>query len=318
MEVNEDEDGLMEPAEVQEVAAELGMGGMPQFYDNPSESFLLQNAKSFVATLACGAIATLSPIVQGCSMACDSAIASVPLLDRLILGDTVPPRRARMQEENLIQVLEFAHSRNMKKLDDMKKTRVENDAHRTLCKRLALSALWMGISIKLLMQQHIVGSPGTSVLIAAIPEDSGISTSTTDAKKRHGRDKKAQDPVVMDVLSSLIGSLQANEFVKILTGNGNDLETGKPQSLQLEHILSVHHGLSIEYKKDKDTSTSDAAEGILFIGDITRPTSNVSRQENPLAQLMLDQLVQQVPVGVHNGIHFINHQDTSSTTTKRF
>lgn len=309
MELNEDEDGLMEPAEVQEVAAELGMGGMPQFHDSPSEPSLIENAKSFVATFACGAIATLSPIIQGCSMACDSAIASIPLLDRLILGDTVPPRRAIMQEENMVKVLESAHLQNMKKLCTMENSTEENDAYKRLCKRFALSALWMGISIKLLMQQQILGSPGTAVLIASLPDDSVLSTSTKDVKKRHGS-RKAQDPVVMDVLSSLIGSLQANEFVKTLTSDGDDPATGKTQSLQLEQILSLHNGLTIEYRKDKDTSTSASAGGIVFIGDITRPDGRVSHQENPFGML-------QVSVGVHNGRHLIQHTSTQSISPNK-
>ena len=300
--VNEDEDGLIEPAEVQELAAELGMGGMPQYHDDSSEPSFIQNAKSFMATCACGAIATLSPIIQGCSMVCDSAITSVPLLDRLILGDAVPPRRAIMKEESMIRVLESVHASNIEKLHSMEQSSQSDDTHTTLSKRLALSALWMGISMKLLLQQQMMGSSGASVLIASIHNDTGVSKAGT----------KAQDPLIMDVLSSLIGSLQANDFVKTLGKDG--VSSGNTTSRDLENILSLHNGLNIEYKKDT-LANDKAVEGILFIGDITTTARMSSSEGKP--QWMSQQVP---PVGVHNGRHFIDGEKkelgTSSNQNK--
>lgn len=329
VDVNEDEDGLVEPVEVQELAAELGMGGMPQLHDDSSNASPIDNAKSFMATLACGVIATLSPIVQGCSMTLDSAFASVPVLDRLILGDTVPPRRAIMQEENMIHVLQSTHTRNIAKLHTMESEKAphQDNVHSTLRKRLALSALWMGISMKLLLQQQLMGSLGTSILIAPSSASKESSIAKGDAgHMQHGMNAaaqhKAQDPVVMDIMSSLMGSLQANELIKMAVEEDDNQSAHETKSLQLENILSMHNGLSIEYKSpsqlnvDKDSSSIIPAEGVMLIGDVTPETepSTSSRRRHALAAFMLDQRVQ-VPVSVHNGIRLIAAQNSDAKTT---
>lgn len=340
IEVHEDEDGLMEPAEVQEIAAELGLGGMPHGSHGAPSLSLKESAKTFLATLACGAIATLSPIVQGCSVACESAIASIPLLDRLLLGDTIPPRRAMMREENVLDVFESVHARNMEAMERMKKKHANPSssvspsyalAHDVLSKRLAMSALWMGISLKLLLQQHLTGSQEASVIVAssALADSNGTTKSSkhnrNHANVSHGT---AHDPVVMDVLSTLIGSLQANDFVKTATLQEDGSLGRTTQSLDLETILSMHNGLSIEYKgstkKTNETRGTDDerinAEGILLIGDISNqrierhpahgtsfnPSSRSHTNTIPPAHVMIDHMVS-VPVGVHNGVHLMPH-----------
>eukprot|EP00889_Picochlorum_renovo_P000621 jgi/Picre1/27651/NNA_000615.t1 len=101
-----DEDGIPEPPEVQDLAAELGMGGAgPSIPFDPSDDkpSLARDAKVFAATLACGALATCAPIVQTCSSAVDRFLASLPILDRLVLK-AVPPRAPQVTREKLSTV----------------------------------------------------------------------------------------------------------------------------------------------------------------------------------------------------------------------
>ena len=259
-----EEYGLAEPPEVQDLAAELGMGGSgPSIPFDPSDDkpSLARNAKVFAATLTCGVLATCTPIVQACSSAVDRFLASIPILDRLVLK-AVPPRTPQVTRERLSTVLESINHHNANIYKEFKKSSEESEPFPSIPQRLALSALWMGISLKLIIRQYMLGS-ATSILIAsqATPADSSSSS------------KKGHDPIVADVLSQLIfGSLESNDFVvkKSVEQISTSTDDSSPAFLDLEHVLSLHSGMSIEYDdgtKKGQEQEAIPAKAMLLIGE---------------------------------------------------
>lgn len=280
-----DEDGIPEPPEVQDLAAELGLGGAgPSIPFDPSDDkpSLARDAKVFAATLACGVLATCAPIVQTCSSAVDRFLASLPILDRLVLK-AVPPRTPQVTRERLSTVLKSIHDHNTGIYTESEKDRKEPESFPSIPQRLALSALWMGISLKLIIRQYMLGS-ATSILIASqvTPADSSSS-------------KKGHDPIVADVLSQLIfGSLESNDFVVKKSAeqlSSTDTHDGSPKFLDLEHVLSLHSGMSIEYddgaKKEQDqVEQPTPAKAMLLIGDIGSSTMDKKkRSRNTIADM---------------------------------
>eukprot|EP00204_Picochlorum_oklahomense_P001501 CAMPEP_0118799392 /NCGR_PEP_ID=MMETSP1161-20130426/1613_1 /TAXON_ID=249345 /ORGANISM="Picochlorum oklahomensis, Strain CCMP2329" /LENGTH=613 /DNA_ID=CAMNT_0006727079 /DNA_START=124 /DNA_END=1965 /DNA_ORIENTATION=+ len=300
-----DEDGIPEPPEVQDLAAELGMGGAgPSIPFDPSDDkpSLARDAKVFAATLACGALATCAPIVQTCSSAVDRFLASLPILDRLVLK-AVPPRAPQVSRERLSNVLESINHHNTGIYTASEQDRKEPQSFPSIPQRLALSALWMGISLKLIIRQYMLGS-ATSILIAsqATPTDSSS--------------KKGHDPIVADVLSQLIfGSLESNDFVvkkSVEQLSSTDSHDGSPTFLDLEHVLSLHSGMSIEYddgtKKEQEQAEhpTTPAKAILLIGDIGTNTAVTAKKKkrrntpNTIADMLFGEF-SDVPISVHDG-----------------
>jgi hypothetical protein len=164
--------------------------------------------------------------------------------------------------ERLSTVLESINHHNANIYKEFKKRSEKSEPFPSIPQRLALSALWMGISLKLIIRQYMLGS-ATSILIAsqATPADSSSSS------------KKGHDPIVADVLSQLIfGSLESNDFVvkKSVEQISTSTDDSSPAFLDLEHVLSLHSGMSIEYDdgtKKGQEQEAIPAKAMLLIGE---------------------------------------------------
>jgi hypothetical protein len=163
--------------------------------------------------------------------------------------------------------------------------------------RLALSALWMGVSMNLVLQQYLLGSSAAIIVASHThPAAANDTMDTSPMAGPHSRVGKPADPLMMDILSTLIGSLQANEFV---TRSTVDTKDDHKSVLELENILSMHNGVNIEYAKTS-TPAQPHAHGILLIGDFD---VDPNHQGDPSKRSSA--IPSGIPVSVHNGVNLM-------------
>lgn len=224
--------------------------------------YLSSDLISFGATLACGAIATVAPMVLGLASLSDRAISSIPGGDRLLLQG-IPPRRAETEELRFKDVLHSAYRHNALHRKGSRESTTTGGA--ILGPRLALSALWMGISAKLLCRQYLYGA-GTAIVINKTSNDKKPSVTTSALSSR--------DPTMMEVFGQLVGSLESNEFVKKSLeeyehSSSDDNRGAKaPKILGFQNALSMRSGLSIEYDAKNAKQHPIVGKGVILVGDI--------------------------------------------------
>ena len=250
---DEDEDGLMEPAEVQQLAAELGMHNGPDDLVGMGGKAPPAIAQ-FGATMLCGFISVAGPIAQAVGGTLDRIFSAIPVLDRLVLGENVPPRRAPIEELRMSSVLAAAAAQNaLAAAGDVGST--------TIDQRLSTSALWMGISIQLVLSQYLASTMTTDA--------ASIILASRTPQSKHGIHKR-KDPMVMDVFSGLVSSLSASDFFKEATGEAGE-HTAGVSAVELEQVLMARNGLEIGYLrrdlKPVDTSVS-RGKGVILIGSL--------------------------------------------------
>ena len=246
---DEDEDGLMEPPEVQQLAAELGIQnpGMPPgvALRGPPPPPIAQ----FGATVLCGLVAVAAPLVQAFSSAMDGMLSAVPVVDRIVLGDSAPPRKAPVETHDIRSLLLDADRQNA--------LAAQHENGTGMDKRLSTSALWMGISLQLLLAAQSRSSDGTP--LARKNKIKNKNKTKTKNKNKNKNLKRGlahavpSEPVVMDVFSSLLTSLQWNDFVREA---GKDDGGGMVSALELEQLLMRSNGLEIGFKR-KDLEGGD-------------------------------------------------------------
>ena len=288
---DDDEDGLAEPPEVQELAQELGMNGGPPSMPESIKPSFKKDVKMAAATIACGGLSILAPFVYFCANLVDTVCASLPILDSLVLK-TVPPHKAVIQKDTMSHAFMSAHAKNIEV------QQAASDGVQEFSQRLALSALWMGISMNLVLQQYMLGSP-TAIIVASHGHPPASDNTMDSFAASHNRVGKPTDPLMMDILSTLIGSLQANDFVTRSTVDTRSQDDNK-SVLELENILSVHNGVNIEYAKPSK-SAQPQAHGVLLIGDF-----DVDPEHRGDPSKRSSASPSGIPVSVHNGHSLMN------------
>lgn len=249
---DEDEGGLMEPPEVQQLAAELGMHngpeGMGMGMDGGARA--PPGIVQFGATMLCGAISLAAPVAQAISSTMDGLCGAIPVVDKLVLGESAPPRRAPIEEHNMYDVLKAADCQNS--------LAASHALGKGLDKRLATSALWMGISIQLVLSQYISSTMAKEVASTipspqssrATPPPGSPPAGATSAPIEVGRHRLPDKPVVMDVFSGLVTSLQANDFVREAVSNEERGHQGSVSAVELEQVLRQNNGVEIGFRRN--------------------------------------------------------------------
>ena len=295
---DEDEDGLMEPPEVQQLAAELGMQNGPAMLvgDESTPPPIAQ----FGATMLCGLISLAAPLAQAFGSTLDGMLSAIPIVDRVVLGDSAPPRQAPVVTRPLNSLLLDADRQN--------RLAAQRFRGKAIDKRLSTSALWMGISIQLLLSQYLASSTSSEVSSIVIASRSRRPT----GRGKHGR---GDSPIVMDVFSGLLTSLQGNDFVREAASiDENDKDGGLVTALELEQLLMRNNGLEIGFKRKDLGPVEGAAEttdvslargkGIILLGSLGTADGSdggVFGKELP-------------PVGVMNAARFLSLSPRSEKT----
>ena len=235
---DEDEDGLMEPPEVQQLAAELGIQnpGMPPgvaLRGSPPPPIA-----QFGATVLCGLVAVAAPLVQAFSSTMDFMLSAVPVVDRIVLGDSAPPRKAPVETHDIRTLLLDADRQNA--------LAAQHENGTDMDKRLSTSALWMGISLQLLLAAQSRSSDGTPLVSASRARKNNDKNKNKNHKRGLAH-AMPSEPVVMDVFSSLLTSLQWNDFVREAGKDGDG--GGMVSALELEQLLMRSNGLEIGFKR---------------------------------------------------------------------
>ena len=262
-----DDDGMAEPPEVQQLAEELGMGhSMPEAIDGQPMG---GNAAPFMATLACGSIATFGPIIEAACSLVDRAIASIPVVNSWVLP-SIPPSKAVVRKVPLESLIALTKQKNTSCQVDQSQD--------IIAKRLALSALWMGISIKLLTRQYMYGT-STAVVVTSKTRSGQHSDPLSSSMQNQ------DSTMMMEVFGQLIASLESNDFVRKCF-DAEDTKAGVSM-LNFKDAVSLHSGMSIEYNtgvnrlgKSKDSQDKDNVvhgKGIILVGDFTNPGPLMSR-----------------------------------------
>lgn len=287
-----DDEGMAEPPEVQQLAEELGMGhSMPEIGDGQSMG---GNVPPFIATLACGTIATFGPIVEATCSLVDHAIASIPIINSWILP-SIPPRKAVVEKVPLESLIESTKERNA--------SCQREKAKDTIANRLALSALWMGISVKLLARQYAYGT-STAVVVTSKTR-SGQSSAPFSSSLQ-----KQDSTMMMEVFGQLVGSLESNDFVGKCFDDG-DSKSGVSM-LDFKDVLSLQSGMSIEYNTgenrfhrltdSQNKSIPAHGKGVILVGDFTSPGPSVVQRK--LITLGSNDASDCCPVSVVDGRRF--------------
>jgi len=113
-------------------------------------------------------------------------------------------------------------------------------------KRLSTSALWMGISLQLLLAAQSRSSDGTPLVSASRARKNNDKNKNKNHKRGLAH-AMPSEPVVMDVFSSLLTSLQWNDFVREAGKDGDG--GGMVSALELEQLLMRSNGLEIGFKR---------------------------------------------------------------------
>jgi len=267
--LNEDEDGLVEPIEVKQLAAELGMHNMQDKLDMHGNSQPPAIAQ-FGATMLCGFISTVGPIIQAAGGVLDGLFSTLPVLDRIVLGDGVPPQRAPIMEHRLSNLLMSCDLQNERAGEQQplnasltsSERPTGQDSGSDMRKKLSSSALWMGISIQLLLNQYL-----------AQQMISDKASMILDSKQKHvqqprlGRKEPINSPLALDIFSDMMTSLHVSDFVRGAGGS-----TQGSGALDIESVLMAHNGIEIGYKRwkkgGKEANETPNAKGVILIGSL--------------------------------------------------
>ena len=284
---NEDEDGLMEPPEVQQLAAELGMHNGPDSIIGMDPNRRPPPAiAQFGATMLCGMISLMAPIAQAVSGTMDALCGAIPVVDKLVLGESAPPRKAPIEEHSMFRLLEEADEQNT-----IAAAHVLGDG---MDKRLATSALWMGISIQLLLSQYIASTMAKDTASIVLASRSPQNGHGGKAGTKLGTQSIAERPIVMDVFSGLVTSLQANDFVREAASGDEGGREDLVSAVELEEVLRQNNGVEIGFKrkdlgpvKELDASASAVrGKGIILIGGLIDHQANRAVQRMPAVGVM--------------------------------
>ena len=267
---NEDEDGLMEPPEVQQLAAELGMhNGPDSMMGVDGGARPPPGIAQLGATILCGAISLAAPIAQALCSTMDGLCGAIPVVDKLVLGDSAPPRRAPIEEHSMYGLLEAADRQN--------RVASSHALGVGLDKRLATSALWMGISIQLVLSQYIASTMSTDTDSRSPRSPRSLPSSQSPPSPPAGRHSLPGKPIVMDVFSGLVTSLQANDFVREAVSSEERGQDGSVTAIELEQVLRENNGVEIGFRR-KDLApmvelgadvTAVRGKGIILVGSLT-------------------------------------------------
>lgn len=276
---NEDEDGLMEPPEVQQLAAELGMHNGPDGMGVDGGTRPPPDIVQFGATMLCGAISLATPIIQAISSTMDGLCGAIPVVDKLVLGESAPPRRAPIEKHSMYGLLEMADRQNS--------LASSHPLGEGLDKRLAKSALWMGISIQLVLSHYIASTMAKDTAAAVRSSGSSPPSVSPSAGRADGgvpieagKHSLPGKPIVMDVFSGLVTSLQANDFVREAVSSEKPGREGSVSAVELEQVLRQNNGVEIGFRR-KDlapmeelgsSATTVRGKGVILVGSLTDET----------------------------------------------
>ena len=267
---SEDEFGIDEPPEVKELAAELGIGE-PVRSSGSKPPSLSSGVVTFGATILCGAISITGSGFRAIAGLFDQMIVMVPILNRVLIP-SLPPRSAKIERKALCGILKKAYESNEKLWKDAQLDAGDSVNVDKIGERLAMSSLWMAITAKLLARQYLFGSVGSLILSQSNAQESGPFVAPLSSG----------DNAMREVISQLIGSLESNDFVQRASkALGSEGLHNRPSILNFEDVISLHSGMSIEYKrrsaakkKDFMEASAPAGKGIILIGDLeTGPLS---------------------------------------------